>query len=115
MPQWYHGINSEPPYSPTGSLGTRPLKLKTLFGEFPDNVCWKPERNPLTSAVFFVMFVLVAAFVCLSLFVGAVCGGMSESIDAFKHEEAIQRAKRDAIVREIARQENRQASKYPLS
>ena len=40
------------------------------------------------SALFFIFFILIAAFVMLSLFVGAVCGGMSEALDQMNEMEA---------------------------
>jgi hypothetical protein len=39
------------------------------------------------SVIFFILFVLLAAFVITSLFIGAVCGGMADAMDEFKAEE----------------------------
>ena len=47
----------------------------TDFGIFSNYDCYKPYSRPVVSVIFFTFFVLVSAFVMLSLFVGAVCNG----------------------------------------
>ena len=75
----YYGQDGEAPYPPyPGGLGEEMKIYKTSLGEFPANQCWSPVAQPFFSAVFFIFFELIAAFVILSLFVGAVCGGMCE-------------------------------------
>jgi hypothetical protein len=76
--QWYSGPE---PFSTAyddangGGLGTMNLMQTTLAGNFPLNQCWHPKRQPVISCIYFMSFVLVAAYVMLSLFIGAVCGG----------------------------------------
>lgn len=69
-----------------GGLGQANDKIQTSLGDFPVAECWSPVAQPLFSAVFFIFFILVAAFVIMSLFVGAVCGGMYEAIDQFQEQ-----------------------------
>mmetsp|Transcript_856 Transcript_856/g.1796 ORF Transcript_856/g.1796 Transcript_856/m.1796 type:complete len:1273 (-) Transcript_856:158-3976(-) len=87
----YGGLdNAVPPYE---HLGTRQKGMGTLAGYFPANECWNPVRQPLVATAFFILFILIAAFVMLSLFVGAVCGGMSEALEGFKEAQAAEEAK----------------------
>jgi len=65
-------------------------------GTFTDLGCDNPKGQPLLSACFFVAFILIAAFVAMALFVGAVCGGMYEAIDQFKVAEEEEKVKRRA-------------------
>jgi hypothetical protein len=81
---------------PSEALGTGEKGMGTKFGYFPVRECWKPSRKPFISTVFFLVFILIAAFVLLSLFVGAVCGGMSDALDAFKEQIVSARAARNA-------------------
>ena len=60
--------------------------MDTKLGYFPLNECWKPQAQPVMATAFSILFVLIAAFVMLSLFIGAVCGGMSEALDKFKED-----------------------------
>ena len=75
----YYGRDGEVPYPPyPGGLGEGNKKIQTPMGEFPTNECWSPVRQPMFSAIYFIFFELIAAFVIMSLFIGAVCGGMCE-------------------------------------
>jgi Ca2+-binding EF-hand superfamily protein len=76
--------------------GDRQHGMRTLFGYFPIRDCWSPQRQPIVSTAFFVAFILIAAFVLLSLFVGAVCGAMSDALDAFKEQAEAERQARNA-------------------
>ena len=62
--------------------------LLTDFGDFPIAECWHPKRQPVISTVFFVLFVIIAAFIILSLFIGAVCGGMNDALNEFNESDA---------------------------
>ena len=61
--------------------------MLTEYGDFPARDCWHPKRQPVIAIVYFVAFVLIAAFVVLSLFIGAVCGGMNDALETFKAQE----------------------------
>jgi len=61
--------------------------LSTKLGDFYKNVCVDPSANPIVATTFFFSFVLLSAFMILSLFVGAVCRGMAEALSVFEHEE----------------------------
>jgi voltage-gated sodium channel len=84
----YYGLDGG---SPTLALGHRNVWYQTKFGSFPLNVCWHPKPQPMLASVFFVSFALIAGFVMLSLFVGAVCGGMGDALDDFKAKEEIEK------------------------
>jgi voltage-gated sodium channel len=73
-------------------------EIKTEAGVFMGLGCDKPKGQPLLSAFFFIAFILIAAFVTMALFVGAVCGGMYEAIDDFRaQQEEEKKKKRDEI------------------
>ena len=72
----YNGLNGGQPYV---ELGEGNVKIETDYGGFPVNECWSPKPQPVLSAAFFLLFVLISGFVIMSLFVGAVCGGMCTS------------------------------------
>ena len=91
----YFGLDDGPPGGESGELARR-TGLGTPFGFFPMRYCWKPQPQPFLSTVYFLLFVLIAAFVMLSLFVGAVCGGMSEAMESFKEQERKEKEERDA-------------------
>jgi hypothetical protein len=76
------GVGS-PPYPP-GILGERGDGAGTEYGYFYYNTCWSPAAQPVFSVIYFVFFTVIAAFVMLSLFIGAVCGGMSDAMANFK-------------------------------
>jgi len=82
----YYGLNGAAPWD---ALGNRNVRFQTQLGSFHLNECWHPRPQPLLATVYFITFILVAAFVMLSLFVGAVCGGMSDAMDAFKTSEEV--------------------------
>lgn len=92
----YVGSDGNPPYgAPPGGLGgvaARDSFFTTVAGDLPTNECWHPKRQPVLSAIYFLFFVLLSAFVCLSLFIGAVCGGMVSSLEVFKVAEAKEQA-----------------------
>jgi voltage-gated sodium channel len=83
----YYGLGGADPWD---ALGRRNVRFQTQVGSFHLNECWHPTPQPLLAATFFISFILIAAFVMLSLFVGAVCGGMSDAMDAFKAQEEVQ-------------------------
>jgi hypothetical protein len=51
------------------------FSLCTFCRYFYQAACWHPIAQPVLATVYFVSFVLLAAFVILSLFIGAVCSG----------------------------------------
>jgi hypothetical protein len=79
----------------------------TKAGDFPGLLCEHPNPQPFIAAVFFISFVLVAAFVIMALFVGAVCGGMYEALDDFKLQE-----EEEAELREKELAEEEDASEF---
>jgi hypothetical protein len=50
--------------------------------------CDHPEKHPIDAPVYFISFVVISAFVMLSLFVGAITMSMSESMEELKAESA---------------------------
>ena len=50
--------------------------------------CEHPKAMPTVSAVFWVVFVLISAFIMLSLFIGAVTVSMGEIMDQIQVERA---------------------------
>jgi hypothetical protein len=80
------GAHGGTPYEP-GTLGPRNKMIKSHYGNFPDRVCWHPTKSPIIAAAYFMVFVIIAAFIILSLFIGAVVGGMNDALDAFKQQE----------------------------
>ena len=93
------GIGSTPyvdRYSGAGGLGARPSHMSTKFGYFPINECWRPQPQPALAAAYCIIFVLLGAFVMLSLFIGAVCGGMSDALGKFKEEAEAARLEKEA-------------------
>jgi len=69
------------------SLGARGTYFETEYGMFLRNECWHPKAQPVVATIYFIIFVEISAFTLLSLFVGAVCGGMVDSLLAFEQEE----------------------------
>jgi hypothetical protein len=67
----------EYPYSwpRTQTLARAPHTLKTSAGNFYLAECWHPKAQPAITTIYLVTFILLAAFVILSLFIGAICGG----------------------------------------
>jgi len=82
----FYGADGGPPYFP-GALGKRNQMFDSIAGNFPANECWRVVGQPVVSTLFFIFFVLIAAFIILSLFIGAVCGGMSDAVEEFEAEE----------------------------
>ena len=70
-----------------------------MAGDFPANECWHPVGQPVVSIFFFIFFVLIASFIILSLFIGAVCGGMADAVEEFEEEE---RSAKDAEKARVA-------------
>jgi len=91
----YKGKNGGEPFGPNGALGERGSGLGTGFGYFYLNECWHPSSQPLFASFYFIMFVVVSSFVMLSLFIGAVCGGMSDAIEGFKASEKVEKKERE--------------------
>ena len=91
----YKGKDGGDPFGPDGALGARGAGIGTGFGYFHLNECWHPSSQPLFASLFFIMFVVISSFVMLSLFIGAVCGGMSDAIDGFKANEKIEKKERE--------------------
>ena len=85
--------------APGGGFGREDLRLHDAVFR-----CEHPYPHPIVSPIFWVTFVLVAAFVLFSLFVGSVTMSMSEAMDAMKreNEEKRTRARAAAIAREEA-------------
>ena len=101
----YAGGNGSPPWEELGEVG---VGMGTMAGYFYLPVCWNPKAQPALSAAFFILFVVIASFVMLSLFIGAVCGGMSDAMEEFKakeKEEKEAKAAKDAERLERERQE----------
>jgi hypothetical protein len=48
----------------------------------------------------------------LSLFIGAVCGGMSDAMDAFKANEDKERSAKEALLAKEAAREAGESEKY---
>jgi len=61
--------------------------LNTKLGAFYENVCVHPIASPEVATIYFFGFVLLSAFMILSLFIGAVCRGMAEALTMFEEEE----------------------------
>ena len=98
----FSGADGGPPYFP-GALGKRNQMFSSIAGDFPANECWHSVQQPVISIFFFIFFVLIASFIILSLFIGAVCGGMADAVEEF--EEAERKAK-DAEKARLASLEN---------
>ena len=89
----YYGRDGGDPYE---NLGKRGSGMGTFFGYFHLNECWKPVASPAFAAAYFIFFTLIAAFVMLSLFIGAVCGGMSDAMEKFNENESIDKVTKEA-------------------
>ncbi len=68
--------------------------MVTQLGTFQQSECWHPKRQPAIATIYYISFVIIASFIVLSLFIGAVCSGMAEALDEFEAEE--ERAKIEA-------------------
>ena len=82
----FYGADGGPPYFP-GALGKRNQMFSSIAGDFPANECWHSVGQPVISTLFVIFFVLIASFIILSLFIGAVCGGMADAVEEFEEEE----------------------------
>ena len=102
------GHNTEP--YPPGALGERGDGAGTDFGYFYYQTCWSPVKQPIFSVVYFIFFTVIAAFVMLSLFIGAVCGGMSDAMANFKAEEDAEREEKAAKEEERMKKMEAQAA-----
>ena len=58
------------------------------MGADPMYWCEHPKAYPLFAALFWVVFVLISAFILLSLFIGAVTVSMGEIMDQIQVERA---------------------------
>lgn len=110
----YYGLDGGPP---TDALGSRDdVWFQTQMGSFPLTVCWHPKPQPLLSSIFFISFALIAGFVMLSLFVGAVCGGMADALDDFKaKDEEDKKSLNKMIEAENAKSEVAETGGYSIS
>jgi hypothetical protein len=79
--QWYTGGQGNPPYI---ELGTPNKYIRTGFGSFPKPECWSSAANPVLGTCFHVVFIIFSTYVLLSLFIGAVCGGMADTLETFE-------------------------------
>ena len=82
--QLYVGADGNPPYGPDGDLAENGGMIRTDWGSFPKAICRKPQAQPKLAATYFVVFIFIAAFILLSIFIGAVCSGMAESMDEYR-------------------------------
>jgi hypothetical protein len=80
--QAFLGAKGGLPYGPGGGggrhspyAGKMNLHLVTDYGTFFLPSCWAPKKQPIAAVVYFFSFALVAGYVLMSLFIGAVCGG----------------------------------------
>ncbi len=90
------GKDGGTPYHP-GALAARNAKIATKFGDFYANTCWKPRRQAPIVAAYYILFIVISAFCILSLFIGAVCSGMNDALDAFTTASSAARIKQEAI------------------
>jgi hypothetical protein len=51
--------------------------LKTGYGNLNLSVCWDPSKQIVVAAIYFYSFALLAGYIIMSLFIGAVTGGQS--------------------------------------
>eukprot|EP00638_Chattonella_subsalsa_P020096 CAMPEP_0117860898 /NCGR_PEP_ID=MMETSP0950-20121206/4059_1 /TAXON_ID=44440 /ORGANISM="Chattonella subsalsa, Strain CCMP2191" /LENGTH=768 /DNA_ID=CAMNT_0005711163 /DNA_START=165 /DNA_END=2467 /DNA_ORIENTATION=+ len=76
--------------------GNATERFQTRLGSFTEFTCAHPRGQWATSALFFVSFTVISAFVVLSLFIGAITLSMSEVLDD-QHRER-RKAKIAAVV-----------------
>ena len=77
--------------------------LHTKAGSWPSWVCTDPTPRPIISPLFFGLFVLISAFVLLSLFIGIITSAMLDAVQRQREEQ-----------RENLRQENMVAARVEL-
>ncbi len=78
--QVYVGGNGSAPWFELGKRGD--YRWHTQYGSYLANVCWKPRAQPGITAAYFIIFVFIGCFIILSLFIGAVTGGMCDAMSA---------------------------------
>ena len=66
------------------------MKFHTITGNFFANQCWSPKAQPAIATIYFISFIVVA-FIIFSLFIGAVCGGMADSLEHFEEEDQLKK------------------------
>jgi hypothetical protein len=96
LARYYHGLSGGPPFGPAGALGQKNQMMITHLGTFRQSECWHSKGQPAIATIFYISFVIIASFIVLSLFIGAVCGGMAEALDEFEAED--ERAKAEAKI-----------------
>lgn len=90
--QYYSGFDQGvPPFPPLGGLGKKNQYWATPYGSFPMTECWHPHRQAAIIAVYYVLFIIMAAFIVLSLFIGAVCGGMNDAMTYYADKGDVER------------------------
>jgi hypothetical protein len=50
--------------------------VHTNFGDFMAPICWSPHKQPALAVIYFFSYTLIVSCVVMSLFIGAVCGGI---------------------------------------
>jgi len=80
---WYGCDNFlESPY------GDGPSKIQTLTGEFQGMLCNKNSTaSPLATTLFYSFYIIITAWVVMSLFIGVISMGMFEVYQTMKEEE----------------------------
>jgi voltage-gated sodium channel len=58
-----------------------------LWETMQEDLCKQPQAQELGAAIFFLVFIVIASLVMLSLFIGVVTTSMSESAELMKKEE----------------------------
>lgn len=67
--------------------GTADEIIKTEFGSLYLPICWKPEASPISATLLFVSFVLICAFILVSLTVAFVTTGINTRLHELQKEE----------------------------
>mmetsp|Transcript_103850 Transcript_103850/g.298980 ORF Transcript_103850/g.298980 Transcript_103850/m.298980 type:complete len:1078 (-) Transcript_103850:276-3509(-) len=64
--------------------------IYTNYGTFARYDCVPDlvQARPAVSVIYFALFILISAFMMLSLFVGAVCNGMHDAVEELEEEAA---------------------------
>ena len=73
-------------YSPADNVSY----IYTNYGTFARYDCVPDlvQARPAVSVIYFALFILISAFMMLSLFVGAVCNGMHDAVEELEEEAA---------------------------
>ena len=68
---------------------TNPSMIRTVAGTFEGYRCDAPseERSPIYALFFFSLYIVLTAWVIMSLFIGVITMGMFESFNAMKEED----------------------------